>query len=155
MTTAAEVVAALRGRGLTLATAESLTGGLVAAEIVGVPGASDVYAGGIVAYATRLKHELLGVDAGLLEREGAIHPLVAEQMAAGVRARTGADAGVATTGAAGPDPQDGHPPGDVWIAIATADGVVSRHLALAGDRPAIRHGTVDAVLALIAETVSE
>ena len=143
---AAEVVAALRERGLTIATAESLTGGAVAAELVSVPGASNVYVGGIVAYATRLKAELLGVDPDLLRREGAIHPLVAEQMASGVRARLGADVGVATTGAAGPDPQDGNPPGTVWIAVANAGGARSLRLDLGGDRAAIRRETVESVL---------
>jgi nicotinamide-nucleotide amidase len=145
---ASDVVDALRERGLTIAVAESLTGGMVAAEIVSVPGASTVFLGGVVAYATRLKAELLGVDPGLLEREGAIHPLVAEQMAAGVRQATGADVGLSTTGAAGPDPQDGHAPGEVWIGVATAHGVSSRRLDLTGDRAAIRSASVGEALAL-------
>jgi competence/damage-inducible protein CinA C-terminal domain len=153
--TAAEVVAALGERGLTIATAESLTGGLVADALVSIPGASAVYVGGVVAYATRLKAALLGVDADLLAREGAIHPLVAEQMAAGVRARLGADVGVATTGVAGPDPQDGHAPGEVWVGVATDAGVRSLRLDLGGDRAAVRRETVEAALAAVLVALRE
>lgn len=152
---APELVARLRARGLTVAVAESLTGGAVASELVTVPGASAVFVGGVVAYATRVKAEVLGVDADLLEREGAIHPRVAEQMAAGVRQLLSADLGLATTGAAGPDPQDGHEPGEVWIAAATPDGAVSRELRLAGDRESIRRQTADAVLALALGVAAE
>ncbi|MEO5534295.1 MAG: CinA family protein [Pseudolysinimonas sp.] len=153
--TAAAVVAALVERGLTVAVAESLTGGLVVAELVSVPGASAVVRGGIVAYATDLKAQLLGVDASLLEREGAIHPLVAEQMASGVRARLGADIGLATTGAAGPDAQDGHQPGEVWLGISTIAGTRSQGLRLSGDRASIRQQTVDAVVRLLLEELAE
>lgn len=154
-TRAAEVVAALRARGLTLATAESLTGGALASAIVSVPGASNVFVGGIVAYATRVKAEALGVDAALLAAEGAIHPDVAEQMAVGVRARLSADVGVATTGAAGPDPQDGHDPGEVWLGVATASGVRSVRLALGGDRTKIRRETVERALAEVLASAAE
>jgi nicotinamide-nucleotide amidase len=153
--TATDVVAALIGRGLTVAVAESLTGGLVVADLVSVAGASAVVRGGVVAYATELKHELLGVDAALLAAGGPIQAAVAEQMAAGVRGRLGADLGLATTGVAGPDPQDGHPPGEVWIAVATADGVRSVRLELGGDRDAVRRETVVAVLGLALESSRE
>ena len=146
--TAADVIHAFAARGLTVAVAESLTGGLVVAELVSVPGASAVVRGGVVAYATELKHELLGVDAVLLAAGGPIQAAVAEQMAAGVRTRLGADVGLATTGVAGPDPQDGHAPGEVWIAVASSTGVRSLRLELGGDRGAIRRETVDAVLEL-------
>ncbi len=152
---APELVAALRARGLTIAVAESLTGGAVASAIVAVPGASTVLLGGVVAYATRLKAELLGVDRELLRREGAIHPQVAEQMATGVRDLTRADVGLATTGAAGPDAQDGRLPGTVWLGLATADGVTSTRLALTGDRDEIRRETVAAALALVLGMVRE
>ena len=152
---ATEVVEALRERGLTIAVAESLTGGMVAADLVSVPGASTVFVGGVIAYATRLKAELLGVDTELLAREGAIHPLVAEQMATGVRAATGSDVGLATTGAAGPDPQDGHEPGDVWIGLSTPRGATSTRLNLSGDRATIRRATVDAALTLVLGLVRE
>jgi nicotinamide-nucleotide amidase len=120
-----------------------------------VPGASSVVRGGIVAYATELKHDLLGVDAALLAAGGPIQAAVAEQMAAGVRARLTADVGLATTGVAGPDPQDGHPPGEVWIAIATVDAVRSVRLELGGDRAAVRRETVEAVIGLALESFPE
>lgn len=153
--TATDVVAALIGRGLTVAVAESLTGGLVVADLVSVPGASAVVRGGVVAYATELKHELLGVDSALLDAGGPIQQAVAEQMAAGVRVRLGADLGLATTGVAGPDAQDGHPPGEVWIAVSTADLVRSVRLELGGDRDAVRRETVVAVLGLALESSRE
>ncbi|MFC8294018.1 nicotinamide-nucleotide amidohydrolase family protein [Streptomyces sp. NPDC057242] len=118
MTEAARVLALLAERGQTLAVAESLTGGLVAAELTGVPGASASFRGSVTAYATALKHELLGVDAALLAERGAVDPEVASQMAAGVRVRLGADWGIATTGVAGPEPQDGQPVGTVYVAVA-------------------------------------
>ncbi len=120
---AVRVVRLLGERGLRLATAESLTGGLLAGAVTDVPGASRVFVGGVVAYATSLKHALLGVDADLLERVGAVDPDVAAQMADGVRRRLGADVGLATTGVAGPDPQDGHAPGTVFVGVATAEAV--------------------------------
>ncbi|WP_309711100.1 CinA family protein [Pseudolysinimonas sp.] len=152
---AADLIAALTERGLTVAVAESLTGGLVVADLVSVPGASAVVRGGIVAYATELKHDLLGVDAALLAAGGPIQAAVAEQMADGVRVRLNADLGLATTGVAGPDPQDGHPPGEVWIAVATATGIRSVRLELGGDRESIRRETVESVLELAFESFPE
>ncbi|MER8009897.1 MULTISPECIES: CinA family protein [unclassified Streptomyces] len=154
---AADVVRLLTVRGQTLAVAESLTGGLVAAEITGVPGASKAFRGSVTAYATELKHELLGVDAGLLDRHGAVDPQVAAQMAAGVRKALGADWGVATTGVAGPDPQDGQPVGTVFVAVdgpfgpgsGSASGGKVEALRLNGDRAEIRRESVRSVLALL------
>ncbi|NHT16854.1 nicotinamide-nucleotide amidohydrolase family protein [Cellulomonas sp. IC4_254] len=140
------LLAALAGRGWTVATAESLTGGQVVASLVDVPGASRSVRGGVVAYATDVKGSVLGVDAGLLAEHGAVHPDVARQMAERVRGVVGADVGLATTGVAGPDPQDGFSPGTVHVAVATPDGTVVRTLALAGDRAAIRAATCAAVL---------
>ena len=151
----ARFIQALRERGLTVAVAESLTGGLVVADLVSIPGASAVVRGGIVAYATDLKATLLGVDADVLAAGGPIQSLVAEQMAEGVRQKLGADVGLATTGVAGPDPQDGHPPGEVWIAVALSAGVHSERVTLTGDRFAIRRQTVDRVLQLALDLVSE
>lgn len=119
---ARRVVAALRAAGATVATAESLTGGLVGAALTGVPGASTVYRGGVVSYATELKQQLLGVDADLLRERGSVDPAVAAAMALGVRDRLGADFGVATTGVAGPDRQDGQAVGTVWVAVASSSG---------------------------------
>ena len=148
---AAALVHLLTDRSLTIATAESLTGGQLAAAIVDVPGASVVFNGGVVAYATPVKHSVLGVDAGLLEERGAVDPDVAEQMADHVRrvcAVDGrpADVGLATTGVAGPDPQDGRPPGTVYVAVASAGGIRSVALELAGDRPAVRRAAVAAAI---------
>jgi nicotinamide-nucleotide amidase len=152
---ARRLIHSLTDRALTIAVAESLTGGLVVAELVSVPGASVVVRGGIVAYATELKHELLGVDADLLAAGGPIQAAVAEQMASGVRTRLRADIGLATTGAAGPDPQDGHPPGEVWVAVASADGIRSMRLELGGDRTGIRRETVDGVIDLALASLPE
>ena len=114
--TAAQVVRLLTQQRRTVAVAESLTGGLVVAALVGVPGASKVVRGGVVAYMTDLKSSLLGVDPDLLARVGAVDPDVALAMARGVAERLGADYGVATTGVAGPDPQDGQPVGRIYVA---------------------------------------
>ncbi|MFC8597967.1 CinA family protein [Isoptericola sp. NPDC057191] len=137
-----------RARGWTVAAAESLTGGLVVAALVDVPGASAVVRGGVVAYATDLKASVLGVDPALLARRGPVDPDVAAQMAAGARRVLGSDVGLATTGVAGPDPQDGHPPGEVYVAVSTPAGDRVRRLDLPGDRPAVRSAAVRAVLAL-------
>ncbi|MEX0171855.1 CinA family protein [Streptomyces sp. LMG1-1-1.1] len=159
MTEAARVLALLAERDHTLAAAESLTGGLVAAELTGVPGASASFRGSVTAYATALKHELLGVDRALLAERGAVDPEVALQMAAGVRDRLGADWGISTTGVAGPDPQDGQAVGTVYVAVAgpaatgaRAGKVVS--LRLNGDRADIRKESVRSVLELLLEELS-
>src|SRR6476646_10184208 len=120
---AESLIAVLGRRGLTVASAESLTGGLVCAALTDVPGASAVVRGSVVAYATELKAQVLGVDPELLASGGAVQAEVARQMATGVCRVLGADIGVATTGVAGPDPQDGHPVGTVFVAVA-ADGRV-------------------------------
>jgi len=155
MSDAAEIIAELTSRGLTIAVAESLTGGLLVAELVAVPGASNVVRGGVVAYATDLKAGLLGVDAELLAASGPIHPDVARQMADGVRERLGADIGIATTGVAGPDPQDGHAPGEVWLGFAIGDRVSAVGLALGGDRTAIRRDTVSESLSRLRALLPE
>ena len=104
---ARQIVAALTEQRRTIAVAESLTGGLLGATITAVPGASEVFRGGVIAYATDLKAALLGVPADLLAARGAVDADVAAAMAAGVQQRLGADVGVATTGVAGPDPAEG------------------------------------------------
>jgi nicotinamide-nucleotide amidase len=145
----------LIARGETIATAESLTGGLVAAALTSVPGSSAAVRGGIVSYATDVKADLLGVPADLLERHGAVHGAVAEAMAQGARERLGATAGVATTGVAGPDPAEGKPVGMVFVAVAGPGGLASRQLALTGDREAIRAATVESVLGLLLGSLQE
>ncbi|MDJ0341632.1 CinA family protein [Streptomyces sp. H10-C2] len=152
--TAAEVLRLLDRQGLTLAVAESLTGGLVAAELTAVPGASRTFRGSVTAYATELKHQLLGVDAGLLAARGAVDPQVALEMAEGVRSRLEADWGLATTGVAGPDPQDGQPVGTVYVAVAGPEGSAVTPLRLEGGRPEIRAASVAAALALLAESLT-
>ena len=146
---AARVLETLAMRGETLATAESLTGGLLAARLTDVPGASRSFVGGVVAYATRLKVATLGVAPELVERYGVVSRECAEAMAGGVRDRLGATWGLATTGVAGPDPQEGHRVGTVWIAVAGPDYAETRLLALEGDRLTIREATSDAVLAVL------
>ncbi|MFE5308885.1 CinA family protein [Isoptericola sp. NPDC056605] len=140
-----------RARGWTLAAAESLTGGLVVATLVDVPGASTVVRGGVVAYATDLKAAVLGVDPDLLARRGPVDPGVAGQMASGVRRALSADVGLATTGVAGPDPQDGHAPGEAYAAVSTPAGDRVLRLDLAGTRAEVRSGVVRAVLTLALE----
>lgn len=142
----------LTRRNLRVAVAESLTGGLVAAELTSVPGASLVVSGGIVAYDTAVKASLLAVDDALLAREGPVHPEVALQMARGVRAALAvegrpADVGLATTGVAGPDWQGGRAPGTVYLGLSFGeDGDEAIELALTGDRAEIRRATVRALV---------
>ncbi len=149
---AADVLDVLVRRGETLAVAESLTGGLLAATIVDVPGASRAFRGGVVAYATELKVVLAGVPVELLDKCGPVHPETAAAMAYGIRKRCQADWGLATTGVAGPDPQDGIPVGTVYVALSGARSVIRRRN-LTGDRATIRTGTVDAALDLLATTL--
>jgi nicotinamide-nucleotide amidase len=138
---AAALIEALAGRSLTLATAESLTGGGLGAVITSVPGASAVYRGGVVAYATDLKQSLLGVSDDVVAEHGVVSSTCAEAMARGVRRLTGADLAISTTGVAGPDPQEGRPVGRVFIGLAGAAGSTAVRLDLTGDRAGIREGT--------------
>lgn len=139
-------------RGVRLAVAESLTGGMLVSALIDVPGASQVVTGGIVAYETRLKHSLLGVDDALLDRVGPVDGEVAQQMARGARAACAAQwpasIGVATTGVAGPDPdpQTGQPAGAVWVGVSSARGERAIGMQLPGDRAEIRAATVIAAL---------
>ncbi|MET8683429.1 CinA family protein [Streptomyces sp. NPDC004732] len=177
---ASGLVRLLAARGETLAVAESLTGGLVAAEITSVPGASKVFRGSVTAYATELKRDVLGVDGTLLDERGAVDPEVARQMADGVRTVLGADWGIATTGVAGPEPQDGQPVGTVYVAVAGPDIAVAgpnteaagsdfesmpgyadggargkvAALRLNGDRSEIRMESVRSVLTLLHEQLT-
>ncbi|MCK2219806.1 nicotinamide-nucleotide amidohydrolase family protein [Actinomadura sp. ATCC 31491] len=146
----AGVLDLLAQRGATVAVAESLTGGLIGATVTGVSGASRVFRGGIISYATDLKRDLLGVPGELLEREGAVHPEVAAAMARGVARVCGAAYGVAVTGVAGPEPQDGKPVGTVFVAVAGPGGQVwGRELRLEGSRERIRVETVHEAVDLL------
>ncbi len=149
---AAEVVGVLAAAGLTVGTAESLTGGLVCAALTDVPGASAVVRGAVVAYATDVKASVLGVDPVLLERVGAVHGTVAAQLAEGVRRVLGTDLGVSTTGVAGPDPADGQPVGTVFVGVSGPGGTAVEQHAFTGDRAAVRRDSVAAALDLLART---
>src|SRR6202045_5064657 len=126
---ATEVIRTLMLAGHTVATAESLTGGLVAAALTDVPGSSNAFRGGVVAYATELKAQVLGVDVGMLKRHGPVYAPVAAAMADGVRQRLGATIGVATTGVAGPGPPHGHPAGTLHNAGSLGGDTVVRTIA--------------------------
>ncbi|MGW0433244.1 CinA family protein [Micromonospora sp. NPDC003197] len=150
---AAAVVHALVDRKETFGVVESLTGGLLAATIVDVAGASSVFRGGLVVYATDLKASLAGVPEGLLAERGPVDPDVALALAEGVRQQCGTDWGVATTGVAGPEPQDGKPVGMVFVAVSGPTGAVVRELDLDGDRVTIRTDTVTVALRLLADQI--
>jgi nicotinamide-nucleotide amidase len=151
VTEAAAVVHPLVERGETLAVVESLTGGLLSATIVDVAGVSSVFRGGLVVYATDLKASLAGVPAALLADRGPVDPDVAIALAEGGRWRCGADWCLATTGVAGPEPQDGRPVGLVYVAVAGPRGADVRELRLDGGREHIRAGTVTGALQLLVE----
>jgi nicotinamide-nucleotide amidase len=138
------VINALIDAQLTLAVAESVTGGYVAGRLCAVPGASAAFRGGIVAYAPEVKFEVLGVPEGPVVTEDA-----AVAMAEGVRARLGADIGIATTGVAGPEEREGRPVGTVCLAVAAADGAIASTVRLPGDRERIRQFSTITLLDLL------
>lgn len=162
------LISVLRNRSETLSCCESLTAGLATARLASIAGASDVLRGGLVTYATDLKVTLAGVDADVVERYGVVSAAVAREMARGCRAACGSDWAVSLTGVAGPDPQDGHPVGEVWVGLAgphwtasslAADlipvartrfalvpGAREPQRVIAGDRNEIRNASVDAAL---------
>lgn len=145
----AAVVHVLAERGQTLATVESLTGGLLAATLVEVAGVSAVFRGGLVVYATELKSVLAGVPTQLLAERGPVDPDVAVALADGGRRRCGADWALATTGVAGPEPQGGKPVGTVFVAVAGPYGSTVRRLQLGSGRAAVRTASVTAALELL------
>ena len=151
----ADVLESLVARGETLATAESLTGGLLASVITDVPGASRAFAGSVVSYATRVKVSVLDVPAEVVDGHGVVSEECALAMARGVRRRLDATWGVATTGVAGPDSQEGRPVGTVWVAVAGPDVVRARLLALEGDRRAIREASCEAAVSLLLDLLRE
>ena len=151
--------AALRARGLTIATAESCTGGAVAAALAAEPGASDYLRGGIVAYSAALKESLLGVPRAIIEGGGLDEGVVSEAcvlaMARGARAACGADLAIATTGIAGPGgAEPGKPVGTVFIACAWRDGVTCRRMFYTSDRAAIISAAVRDALGIAGGVVS-
>ena len=137
------MVATLIARDRTVAAAESLTAGLLAAVLAEIPGVSATLRGGIVCYATDLKSTLVGVDPDLLARRGAVDPEVARQLARGVRIRCSADIGIGLTGVAGPDPQDGIPPGTVFVAADLRGPRTAVEARVAGCRRADRRADAD------------
>jgi len=145
----AEVVGLLLRRGETVATAESLTAGMVTVALTTVPGSSSAVRGGLVVYATDLKHSLAGVDAALLAEHGAVHPEVARQLADGARTRCGATWGLGLTGVAGPAAQDGVEPGTVHIGLSGPGVLTGRLVTVGGDRHEVRAASVDSALALL------
>lgn len=129
----------LKARGQTLATAESLTGGLIGERVTRVPGSSAWFLAALVAYSESAKEKLLGVEATLLREHGAVSAAVAEAMAAGARERTGADYALSVTGHAGPDGgTEADPVGVCYVALADADGVSSHRFHFPGDRELVR-----------------
>jgi nicotinamide-nucleotide amidase len=123
---------------LRLACAESLTGGGLASRLADAPGASAYLAGAVVAYAPEVKREVLGVSDQTLSGEGMVSEACALEMARGVRRALGSDVGVSTTGVAGPEPLEGHPPGELWVAVASEEGEEARHFRAPGDRAQVR-----------------
>lgn len=150
-----DVIDALRARGWTLASAESVTGGLFGATITRVPGASDVFHGGVISYVDGVKAALLGVDAKMLEERGAVRPEVAAQMAYGARGRLGTDIGLSFTGFAGPTAPGEQPVGRVFIGIAAMDGARVVEHTFDGDRDAIREAAVREGLRLVLKVVGK
>jgi PncC family amidohydrolase len=151
---AERVHALLQERGESVATAESLTGGRLAALLTGVPGASRSYVGGVVAYATSVKESVLGVPEALVARHGVISAECALAMARGAAAVTGAAWGIGTTGVAGPDRQEGHPPGTVHVGLVGPGVATALALELVGDRAAIQDHTCQEALSALEGALS-
>lgn len=150
----AEVISCAKDAGVQLATAESLTAGLVGATICDVSGASAVYRGGVISYSSDVKAEVLGVSSELLVTRGAVDAEVAMQMAEGTARVYKAEVGISTTGVAGPDPLDGKPVGTVFLGVASPRGRRSRELHCTGDRAAIRQQSVQEALELLLEELT-
>ncbi|WP_144674017.1 CinA family protein [Arthrobacter sp. U41] len=151
---AEEAVTEAIRRGLTVATAESLTAGMVAAVLADTPGASGMLQGGVVSYQNTVKAEVLGVSRELLDSVGAVDGRVAEAMAEGARRVCAADVGVSTTGVAGPEPHGGKDVGSVYIGVATAGGTTSFGYSFEGNRPEIRGQACAAALERLLEALA-
>lgn len=152
---AADLVALYKSRGMTLATAESCTGGLVAAAITAISGASAMFTHGFVTYANAAKTQMLDVPEAMLASHGAVSAQVAQAMAAGARLRSGTNAAVSITGIAGPDGGSPEKPvGTVWFGLATALGSIAEHRLFTGNRDEIRAQAVAFALALAARAVT-
>ena len=143
-----ELIQKLGQRHLTISVAESLTGGLVAASLTQIPGASAVFKGGIIAYRDETKEQVLKVDAALITKFTSISEPVAQSMATNIREIMNTDIGIATTGVAGPDKSEGFAPGIVFVAISIGDHNICQKLELVGDRTQIRDQSVNAIFKL-------
>jgi len=152
---ATSLVHELTRRGETVAVAESLTGGLVAACLTQPPGASAVVVGGVVTYGVWAKEHVLGVPADLLAREGPVSPATATAMAREAARLFHSSYGLATTGVAGPEPHDGHPVGEVYVACSANGKDDVRRLSLGGSRDTIREMSTKSVLLLLAERLTQ
>ncbi|XAS65202.1 CinA family protein [Micrococcaceae bacterium Sec5.8] len=151
---AEEAVTGAIGRGVTVATAESLTAGMLAAVLADTPGASGMLQGGVVSYQNSVKADVLGVSRELLDTVGAVDARVAEAMAEGARRICGADIGISTTGVAGPEPHAGKDVGSVYIGVATADGSTAYSYSFTGSRPEIRGQACAAALERLLEALA-
>lgn len=146
------LVSALRHRGWTVATAESLTAGMLASTIAEVPGASAVLRGGVIVYATELKHALAGVGEDILARHGAVSAETARALAVGAAERCGANVGIGLTGVAGPDEQEGRPVGTVYIGLSLPGRPAwAERLTLSGGRRAIRTAACAAAMDMVTD----
>lgn len=152
---AARAVALLKEKGLTVATAESCTGGMIAAAITDVAGASRVFGTGVVSYSCDCKQKILGVSADTLAAEGAVCAATAAQMAEGVRRVGAAAIGVSVTGEAGPIAAENHPVGTVFIGLSDEQGTITEEHHFEGDRTAIRRQAACAVLSLLTRRLEE
>lgn len=151
-----EVLFLLKDLTMTLSCAESCTGGLMSKRLTDVPGSSDVFAGGVVAYANGVKVGLLGVSPATLETQGAVSRETAYEMAAGVRSRLGTDIGISITGIAGPGGGSGEKPvGTVWFGLAHPGGVDTSTMTITGDRGRVRRVSSLAALELVREYLRE
>jgi nicotinamide-nucleotide amidase len=147
---ASALVARARAAEQKIATAESCTGGMIAAAITDIAGASSVFGFGFVTYANAAKTAMLGVPAPMIAAEGAVSEAVARAMASGARARADADIAIAVTGIAGPEGGSPEKPvGTVWFGLATRDEVRAERRVFAGDRAAVRAQTVEHALAFL------
>ena len=152
---AAAVLALCKDRGLTIAVGESCTGGMLGERLTRIPGSSDVFVGGVIAYANEIKSGLLGVPPSMIREHGAVSEQVAAAMATGARDRTGAEIGIGVTGSAGPDGGTPEKPvGTVWIAVDFAGEVRSALLKSWGDRQEVRQRAAQAALNLVRKTVA-
>ena len=149
MPTPDTVIHLLEEMNQTVATCESLTGGLICAALTSVPGSSEVVRGGLITYATDLKTHLAGVDASLIRTHGVVSSEVAQAMAEGVRRVCGADWGIGVTGVAGPGPSDGVDAGTVWLAVVGPTYRSVIELRLEGDRTHVRTNTVTSAVAVL------